>query len=58
MSCFASCKKIVEEKIKEDNLELKLIKLIEEKFLPIIEAKIKDALKKDNLEVEIDLQDK
>ena len=53
MSCFAVCKKVVEEKINEDTLELKLIKLIEERFLPIIEAKIKDALKKDNLEIKI-----
>ena len=58
MSCFAICKKVVEEKINEDNLELKLIKLIEERFLPIIEAKIKDALQKEKLEIDIDLKDK
>jgi hypothetical protein len=58
MSCFAVCKKVVEEKINEDNLEIKLIKLIEERIIPIIEAKIKDALHKEELDVEIDLQDK
>lgn len=41
------------KKIKEDKLELKLTKLIEERILPMVEAKIKDALQKEKIEVEI-----
>ena len=60
MSCFAVCKKVVEENLNEDKLELKLIQLIENRFLPMVETMIKDKLesRKEELQVEIDLQDK